>query len=169
MKSLVLYDSVFGNTASMAGTVQSILEKRGEAVQMTASEFKREDLQSVDLLVLGSPTRAFEPTKALVQACKAMNAEDLKRVKVAVFDTRMDIAGMDIKILKLFTKMRGYAADTMTKLMSKKGGLRIGETMGFIVEKSEGPLRDGEMERAAQWINDIADQWQSERNEGDRT
>ena len=160
MKSLVLYDSVFGNTASIAGTVHSVLEKKGEAVRMAASDFTRDHLQSVDLLVLGSPTRAFEPTKAIMQALKSIQSEDLKRMKVAVFDTRMDVEGMNIKVLKLFSKLRGYAADTMSKYIIKKGGLRTGETMGFIVENSEGPLRDGETERAVRWIKDIVEQWQ---------
>jgi len=37
----------------------------------------------------------------------------------------------------------------------KKGGDRVLSLEGFYVQDSEGPLKDGELERAADWVREI--------------
>jgi hypothetical protein len=43
----------------------------------------------------------------------------------------------------------------MAKNLAKKGGTQGMEPAGFIVEGTEGPLREGELTRAAAWATQI--------------
>ena len=45
----------------------------------------------------------------------------------------------------------GFAAEKIGKALVRKGGSPIATPEGFIVEGSEGPIREGELERAEQW------------------
>ena len=52
-------------------------------------------------------------------------------------------------------KRMGYADAVIAKLLVKKGGQLLEPTQGFFVEESEGPLEDGELERAAEWAKKL--------------
>jgi hypothetical protein len=45
----------------------------------------------------------------------------------------------------------GYAAEPIAKALVKCGGLQAVPPAGFFVHGSEGPLWDGELERAKEW------------------
>jgi flavodoxin len=62
MKTLVVYDSVFGNTEKVA---LKIGEELG-AETIKVSEVSYAQLIGLDCLVVGSPTRAFNPTRARI-------------------------------------------------------------------------------------------------------
>ena len=50
-------------------------------------------------------------------------------------------------------RVLGYAAGRIANRLERKGGHLAAEPEGFIVEDSEGPLKKGELERAAIWAN----------------
>lgn len=58
MKSLVVYESFFGNTQKIAEQVSKVLG----AKLVEAKKFTMDDLEGVELLIVGSPTRAFRPS-----------------------------------------------------------------------------------------------------------
>ena len=76
-------------------------------------------------------------------------------VKVAVFDTR--IAENDIKSrgLRFLVKCFGYAAKPIGDSLEKKKGEPAVPPEGFYVADTEGPLKEGEIERAAEWAKKI--------------
>jgi len=45
----------------------------------------------------------------------------------------------------------GYAASPIAKRLRKKGGDEVLPPEGFYVKDSEWPLKDGELDRAAEW------------------
>ena len=57
MKTLVVYDSVFGNTEKIAKAMAEAIG--GEAKQVASVQAS--DLDGVDVLLAGSPTRGFPP------------------------------------------------------------------------------------------------------------
>jgi len=75
----------------------------------------------------------------------------LKGVKVAAFDTRISTADVNSRLLNILVKLFGYAAKPIAYKLEKKGGSLIIPPEGFFVKDSEGPLKDGELERAADW------------------
>jgi len=155
MKSLVIYDSVFGNTEKVAQAAGNALASgsTNQVVKVTAANPSL--LKGLDLLVVGSPTRAFRPTEGISKFLKALPESALQGIKVAAFDTRMDVKKVDNKLLTFMAKRMGYADGALVKLLEKKGGQLAGTTEGFFVKESEGPLEDGELERAAEWAKKL--------------
>jgi flavodoxin I len=157
MKALVLYDSVFGNTEKVAQAIAAALGSPDEVACLRVRDANHEKLQGLSLLVVGSPTRGFRPTAALSKFLKNIPSGGLAGMKVAAFDTR--IPPNEIKsspaILQIMIKIFGYADKRIAGMLTKKGGQMVGETQGFFVHGTEGPLYDGELERAAEWARKL--------------
>jgi flavodoxin len=151
MNAMVVYDSVFGNTEQVAQAMGRALGAPEDAEARRVSEVKAEQLTGLDVLIVGSPTRAFRPTSATKQLLRRIPAGGLKGVKVAAFDTRFAVEDTDSAILTFMVKLFGYAAKPIAARLKRKGGDVALPPEGFIVEGTEGPLREGELERAAEW------------------
>lgn len=67
----------------------------------------------------------------------------------------MDIKEVNNGVLTLFAKLFGYAAAPMAAQLVKKGGTPATMPAGYFVNGREGPLKDGELERAAAWARQI--------------
>jgi flavodoxin I len=149
MKSLVIYDSYFGNTEKIAQTVATQLNTKAINIQ----EFKNSQLEDIDLLIVGSPTRAFSPSVNIKNFLNTL--PQLEGIKVGAFDTRLEAEKAPSKILRFLVKIFGYAAKPILKKLESKGGEKILEPIGFYVEDTEGPLREGEVDRAKEWVEGI--------------
>ncbi|OQB06713.1 MAG: Flavodoxin-1 [bacterium ADurb.Bin212] len=155
MKSLVVYDSFFGNTQKIAEIIAEEIGAESKKVQ----DVVKEDLQGLDLLVVGSPTRAFRPSPDITSFLYNLAESSLRGVKVSAFDTRIEVK--DIKspvaraFLGLMIKFFGYADKPIIKTLIKKGGEVLGETTGFCVLDSKGPLREAEAERAKEFAQSL--------------
>jgi flavodoxin I len=143
MKALVVYDSTYGNTAKIA---QAIGEAIGCQV-VRAGEVDPADLQAFDLLIVGSPTNGGHPTEAIRDLLQASPALD--GVSVAAFDTRTVTVWN--RILPFC-----YAAPRIARSLEKCGGKLVVPPEGFVVLGLKGPLREGELGRAAGWAKAIA-------------
>ncbi|HYE83897.1 MAG TPA: flavodoxin domain-containing protein [Clostridia bacterium] len=155
MKALVVYDSIFGNTEKIAGAIGEYLGSQGTTAVVRAADIKTEQLEGINLLIVGSPTRAFKPTKAIVDFLIKIPLNGLKGVYVAAFDTRIDTAEVNNKLLNGFVRIFGYAARPIADKLEKKGGRLVAQPEGFYVKDSEGPLKEGELERAVLWTETV--------------
>lgn len=151
MKVLIIYDSVFGNTEKIAQAIGNSLSSKENVETLRVSEVKPEQLIGLELLIVGSPTRVFKPTKAIMNFLNKIPLNGLKGVKVAAFDTRISTTDVNSRLLNILVKLFGYAAKPIADKLEKKGGSLIIPPEGFFVKDSEGPLKDGELERAADW------------------
>ncbi|HNT77014.1 MAG TPA: hypothetical protein PKH77_18545 [Anaerolineae bacterium] len=151
MKALVVYDSVFGNTEKVAQAIGTALG----AQTLRVGDVKPEHLTGLDTLIVGSPTQAFQPLKPVKTWLNAMPAGTLKGVKVAAFDTRMDVKEVNNAVLTVFAKIFGYAAEPIAARLVKKGGTQAMPPVGLFVNGKEGPLKDGELARAAAWARQL--------------
>ncbi|MFW5884493.1 MAG: flavodoxin family protein [Spirochaetota bacterium] len=158
MKALIIYDSVFGNTEQLAQAIAGVLASAGEVEAKRAGEVSRSDLDGVDLLVVGSPTRKFSATPETTRFLKGLAPDALQRVRVAAFDTRVDIAASNNRFLSLLVKLFGYAAEPIAKQLEKKGGERAADPAGFFVGGTEGPITEGERGRAEEWARSLVEQ-----------
>ena len=79
----------------------------------------------------------------------------MRGTKVAAFDTRIPAEDTGSWVFKLFSKQFGYAAKPIAEKLQKKGGELIAPPEGFVVVASEGPLKEGELERAIEWAATI--------------
>jgi len=151
MNALVIYDSVFGNTEKIALAIATALQ----AQAMPVSQVPLDQERSLDLLVVGSPTRGFRPTEGIAKWLTALTKNNLNGVRVAAFDTRIVLDTIDSKILRLIVDKGGYAAATIAKSLEKKGGILVMPPEGFFVTGEQGPLKDGELERASAWASGL--------------
>mgnify|MGYP006289734219 CR=1 FL=1 len=157
MKAMVVYDSVHGNTEQVAQAMARALGSPGDAEARRVTEVDPEELRNLDALVVGAPTHAFQPSPAAKRFLKGIPAGGLAGVKVAAFDTRISEADTDSAILSFMIKLFGYAAKPMADRLKKKGGDLALTPEGFFVEDTEGPLKEGELKRAAAWVKPILD------------
>jgi flavodoxin I len=155
MKCLILFDSYFGNTEKIARAVGTALAGSLEVEVLRISELKGETLTGVDVFIAGTPTRGFRASDAFKAYLKDMPSTQLKNIKVAAFDTRIALEDMDNKVGHFLMKIFGYAAGPLTEQLKSKGGQVIVPGEGFYVKGSEGPLKDGELERAEAWAGVI--------------
>jgi flavodoxin len=147
MKALVIYDSVFGNTEKIARAVG----EGASAKVVKVDALQPSDLEGVTLLLVGSPTRAFRSTEGIQKFLKKLPKGSLTGVAVGGFDTRADVATVNNRMLTSMVKVFGYAAEPIDKALVKCGGRQAAPPAGFFIEESEGPLREGELERAKEW------------------
>jgi flavodoxin len=156
MKAMVVYDSVFGNTEKIAQAIGHALGSPEDVEIVQVGNAKPEQLAGLTLLIVGSPTRKFSPTAATTSFLKSIPKNGLKGVKVAAFDTRFTVSAIEkVRILAFFVKMFGYAAKPIADRLEKKGAGLAVPPEGFYVSDTEGPLLEGELERAADWAKQI--------------
>ena len=145
MKTLIVYDSTYGNTEKLAKALGEAL--RGPARVIRAAEAGSAELDKMELLIVASPTTGGRPTEAVLRFLDNIPAAALKKVKAAAVDTRLKA-----KWVRIF----GYAADKIGARLEARGGTLVAPPEGFFVRGSKGPLADGELERAGAWAKGIA-------------
>jgi flavodoxin I len=152
MKTLVIYNSQFGNTEKIAKAIGNTV---GSGVKVARPiEVDTDGLQAFNLLIVGSPTQGGRPTPALQKFLDDISTDALKNIKVAAFDTRFLLKDQNFA-LRMLMKTIGYAADKIAKILVSKGGKQVIPPEGFIVKGKEGPLKEGELERAGEWAKQI--------------
>jgi hypothetical protein len=157
--AMVVYESMFGNTKAVAEAVAAGLREHvpTDVVEVAAAPTRLDEGEGL-LLVVGGPTHAFsmsredsrraardEATEGVVSTGVGLR-EWLERlqhaegVRTATFDTRMKKAFLP-----------GSAARAAQRRLLRRGFGSLAEAESFWVEGMQGPLRDGELERARAW------------------
>ena len=156
MKALVWYDSYFGNTQQIAEAVADALTPYFRLVELKAiGEAKPEDLKRADVLVLGSPTRGFQPSDATKSVLRQLPQHALRGMWIAAFDTRIALHNIENGVLRWIVKTGGYAASSIHRNLVRHEGQPVVAPEGFCVTDKKGPLMEGELERAWKWGNTI--------------
>lgn len=150
MKVLIVYDSYYGNTEQVAQGIAHALAPAAQVEVMRAQDAPG-GLSGVDLLIVGAPTRMFRPAGGVTGFLRGLAAGRLKGIKVAAFDTRIAACDTNSRLLRAMVKAFGYAAEKIAESLRKKGGVEVASPAGFLVKDTEGPLKDGELDRAAEW------------------
>jgi flavodoxin I len=140
MKAMVVYDSVHGNTRKIAEAIASGLPDG--VVVATPGTVDTARLAGFDLIVVGSPTQGGRPTPRMQRLIDGLPVSAGKAPAVAAFDTRLST-----KFVKLF----GYAAQKMAAQLQQKGCALKDQPQGYTVKGREGPLQDGEEDKARAW------------------
>lgn len=160
MRAVVVYESHWGNTADVA---RRIAEGIGpEAQCLTTDAATREALTDAELVVVGAPVIGF-----------ALARDDVRQriSEEPGAPTPPDIAHPSLRTwLEALPRTEGRSAAFETRIWwSPRGatgdiesGLRragyrtIAKAQKFVVEGKFGPLRDGELERAYRWGQELA-------------
>jgi flavodoxin I len=146
VKTLVVYDSLHGNTEKIAQAIGEAIGGEVEVLRVDKVDVSR--LKDLDLLFVGAPTHGGRASPPMREFLDKVQPSALEGTHVAAFDTRLTAR---------WVKIFGYAAGRIAKNLKKKGGTLAGSPEAFYVEGSEGPLREGELERAAGWAKKIVE------------
>jgi len=146
-----VHDSVYGNTAAIAAAIGEALGGQNPVTVLPVAEAGGIDIDTIDLLLVGSPTRGFRPTPAIDEFVAGLPAPKGGGVTAAAFDTRIDLETVHPVPLRWVVGAGGYAADRLAAALTRKGFPLAGASGGFVVTGTEGPLKAGEVERARDW------------------
>jgi len=147
MNALVVYHSEFGNTRQVAEAIADVFSRSGSARTVSAEQLDAADLQGVDLVVMGTPTHKMNLPQAVRAVFEQLPRRSLGGVPVAAFDTSYEMS----VLLARFT-----AAKRVDRKLRKLGGKRLVPPETFHVHHHhEGPLLNGELERAKTWAEAI--------------
>ena len=142
MNVLVVYFSKFGNTQKVAEAIAETLESTGAVRVLRLEQLTVSDMQGVDLVMMGCPTHRMNLPETAQPVLEALPKRILRGILVTAFDTSYKMSAF----LTRFT-----AAKKLARKLRKLGGKRIVPPETFHVKGREGPLYDGELERAREW------------------
>ena len=150
MNTLVVYDSLYGNTEIIAWAIGDAIP--GEVKVLRVGQATEDDLRSADLLIIGSPTHGALPTEAVQGLLEKLGTPIPDKAQAATFDTRLTWGFLE--------RWGGFAAPKMADTLRDKGWTLVGEPGGFFVRGlKKGPLKRGEAERAAVWAKGLVEGW----------
>ncbi len=146
MKALVVYFSKFGNTKMVAEAICEALRQREDVRLINSGQLTKRDFEGVNLVVMGSPTHKMNLPMDVRPVFEILPKKILKGKFFAAFDTSYEMS----EWLKPFT-----AGKKLTQKLRKLGGKRVVPPEIFYVKEREGPLFEGEIERAREWAVSI--------------
>jgi hypothetical protein len=161
MNTLVVYESMWGNTRKVA---EAVADPLGEDVTLVDVADAPEQLPAdLDLLVVGGPTHAFSMSRAATRrdaVAKGAPTDHVERgirewlgdlvasdrVQVATFDTRVGSV----------RHLPGSAAKAAGREVRRDHLGRLVGRASFYVDDMAGPLLEGELDRARAWGEELA-------------
>lgn len=156
MRALVVYESLWGNTAAVARAIAEGIGPDAQAVH--TGDVSAEQVRGAELLVAGGPVFAFHLSDDRSRHDIGTSIEpgapapDLSHPSL-----RSWLAGLPAgsgHCAAFDTQVRGpfgNGAPTIAKALQAKGYVLVGRPQGFYVEGRYGPLRPAELERARLW------------------
>lgn len=173
MRGLVVYESLYGNTHTVAAAIAAGLGGTMEAEAVPVDTATRELIEAAGLLVVGGPTHAHGMTSKSSRdqtvAQEHRREDDADAAKPAhELDEAATGEGLrdwfhhlpELGVMRAasfdtrFDRPRvltGSAARAIARRLRRHGFILVDEPMSFFVEHTEGPLAAGEEERARQW------------------
>jgi hypothetical protein len=165
MKFVVVYESMFGNTETIAKAIGAGLSEAGEVKLGTVDALSPGEVQDSALFVAGGPTHAhgmarrnaheaiagersyrrYGPVQPGQESLRGwIERSTVGPARAAAFDTRFDkpmwITGSAAKKIAARLEHKGYS---------------VIEAESFFVEATGGPLAEGERDRAFEWGREL--------------
>jgi hypothetical protein len=161
MRSVVVYESVCGNTGHLAHAIADVLAAHGSVELVAVGQATSPFLQGADLLVVGAPTHmwgmSWPWTRRIANRSSDRQAQPtvgmrewLRRLgpghgqMAAAFDTGFE------SLLGL-----GSASHGIARRLRRRGYRLVVRPARFFVETTDGPLGQGEKARAQKWAAEL--------------
>ena len=153
MKALVLYRSYHGNTKQVAEGIAKELGTQG--VETIAQDLRRKlpDLNGIDCILMGSPTRMARVNRKALRVLKRLRREGFTKKPVAIFDTYGPVPAKPEEMEKARKWLFPGAAGIMQEAAKTLGLNVYAETLRCEVRGLKGPLADQGLEKAAKFTN----------------
>lgn len=177
MRVAIVYESLYGNTHEAAKAIATgVLDARPD-VRLELFSVGEADAQQVadaDLLIVGGPTHMRGMSSGMSR--KMAVTGEAKKDPEQRHDLEPDAEGPGIRDwfhqlprsggerfaaafdTRIHGRLAGGAATGIERRLRRHGYDVIAEPEGFFVQDNgEGPLKDGEMERARSWGADVVE------------
>ena len=160
-RALVIYESMFGNTRTIAEAVGEGLADRFATQVVEVGEAPTSIDGGITLLVVGGPTHSFGLTRASTREDAAGRAEGrivsarigLREWLGAIARSQIGAATFDTRIDR--PRVPGSAAKGAEKRLRRLGFHIVAPAESFYVNGTEGPLVAGEAGRAGRWAAEL--------------
>lgn len=157
MRIQLVFESMFGNTKQIAEAVAAGMAGVAEVAVDDVAQAPHELPENVAALVVGGPTHAFSMSRLSTRREAAGRGAPEGDVPVGIREWMQVLAdpGHPLVFVAFDTKvdmplLPGAASHSATRY-ARKRGFHVLEPQSFLVEGYEGPLVDGELERARRW------------------
>jgi hypothetical protein len=168
MRALVVFESMFGDTETIARAVADGLSSAMQVDVVDVAAAPRVDTD-VDLLVVGGPTHAFGMSRPNTRSDAVRQGGRSAAASIGVREwldeqrptSRARAAAFDTRINKWF--IPGSAARSAGAVLRRRGFRLIAPPESFRVTGTAGPLTAGEEDRARQWGRSLAAQMAATR------
>ena len=149
MRTVVIFDTKFGNTARIAAAIARGVGTRSDVMILEAVEAVEALSERPDLVIVGGPTQRRGPSPALGGFLDGL-PPSLHGVPAATFDTRYRGARW----------LMGSAAHDAARRLGKRGARLAVPPESFYITRGGPPegqgLEAGELERAEAWGRRVA-------------
>jgi hypothetical protein len=159
MKAIVVYESLWGNTATVA---RAIAEGLGAGAQaLSTAQATAAAITGADLIVAGAPVLGFRVPSAQMLQTIAQSREkvapDLSQPAMGAWlDGLAAGRGRSAAFETRFRWSPGGSTGGIEHGLTRAGYTTLSKAQRFIVTGKYGPLREGELEKARAWGAQLA-------------
>ena len=158
MKAVVVYESLWGNTESVA---KAIAEGIGaDATALSTAEATPDRVAGAELIVAGAPLQAFSLPGERTRAGIKPDTDPAPDLSIPTLRSWLETLPPGHGRSATFeTKIRwspGSATKTIDHELEKAGYPPVVPAEHFLVTGTYGPLRVGELDRARRWGTELA-------------
>lgn len=143
-KVVIIYDTVYGNTARAAEAIGDGMKEAGLEVELRhVKDVKPEDVTAFDVIIMGSPTHAGDMSEGMRSFVTGLKGLTLEGKKGAAFDTRYP--GEEVG-----------AAAAIESSMTQLGIDVVVPGSPVRVKGGKGPIAEGELPKCKEFGRAIA-------------
>ena len=143
MEILVVFGSQYGNTQRIARAIARSLSSEHHVRVLPAAAASDVSGTSVDLLFVGAPTQMRGLRLLAKPFLDGLMERGFSGTPAAAFDTRMDLGPQLLE------------STVISNQLTEAGCRLVAKPESFLVLGLEGPLADGEEERAEIWARTV--------------
>jgi menaquinone-dependent protoporphyrinogen IX oxidase len=149
MKGIVIFDTSYGNTRTIAEAISEELKESGiEVAVVYVKDVKKLNAQDHDFLILGSPTKFGTMSFTVKGFLGKVKSEEWMNKPFAVFDT---------ELLQNIEKKEGSAAEKIAANLKEKQMTQLLPVLKTVVSQIKGfSLKEGEIVRTKEYVERLA-------------
>ncbi|GAA3394963.1 flavodoxin family protein [Cryptosporangium minutisporangium] len=163
MRSLVVVESMFGNTRAVADAVADGLAAAGPVTVVTVGDAPSAPEEDVALLVVGAPTHAFSLSRPNTRRAAEEQGAEHSTTGLREWLATLPPAGSPDRSAATFSTripkkfVPGSAAKAAARRLSRLRYRLAAPPEDYFVLDTAGPLRAGEIARARAWGQRLAE------------
>jgi len=148
MRGIVVYDTSYGNTKTIAETIAETLKESGIEVDLFyMKDVKKLSAKDYNFLVVGSPTRFGTMSFAIRGFLGKVKSEEWLNKPFAAFDTENP---------ENIEKKEYSAAEKIAAKLKDKKMNQLLPVLKALVFGQKGPLKEGEIDRTKDYARELA-------------